>query len=58
MIQEYPTRPPKKLKATKIKETPSLEESKTPFPKVKLSDDVVIDEILHTLREEENAAHE
>ncbi len=48
----------KKTNAVKIKIRRPEEKKTTPFPQHRLEDDVVIDDILNTLREEENAAHE
>ena len=48
----------KNTEAVKTKICRPEEKKTTPFPQHRLEDDVVIDEILNTLREEENAAHE
>ena len=48
----------KNTNAVKIKIRRPEEKKTTPFPQYRLEDDVVIDDILNTLREEENAAHE
>ena len=48
----------KNTEAVKMKTHRPEEKKTTPFPQFRLEDDVVIDDILNTLREEENAAHE
>ena len=48
----------KNTEAVKMKIRRPEEKKTTPFPLHRLEDDVVIDDILNTLREEENAAHE
>lgn len=58
MIYQYSTERTKNTDTVKTKNHRPPKEKKTPFPKYRLVDDAVIDDILYTLREEENAAHE
>ena len=58
MIKDHPSEPGKKTNGIEKKKIYFQKDNSIPFPQYRLEDDAVIDEILNTLREEENAAHE
>ena len=58
MIYQYSSDGGKNTNAVKTDDHRPEEKNITTFPKYRLEDDVVINDILNTLREEENAAHE
>ena len=58
MIKEYPKPSGKKTNGIKSRTFHPQKSKFTPFPRYRIEDEAVIDEILNTLREEENAAHE
>lgn len=58
MIKNHPGECGLKDRQILISESTPQKKEPTPFTKYKITGDLVIDEMLHTLREEENAAHE
>ena len=58
MIYHYSSERTKNTDTVKPRTQHLPKKKKTPVPKHRLVDDAVIDDLLYTLREEENAAHE
>jgi hypothetical protein len=58
VIKDHPSETDIKLAKIHSNEVSPIPKKPTPFPMHKIEDDAVIDDILNTLREEENPAHE